>query len=168
MCEQLQTAIVSFNIRRQPHTVTGLTPAANGALQTAPEVGALWRQRERSDRIGTREGRREVQEGQVVEHCGGGVVAGMHQHVARLRAAIGRWVGECQLCVCERESDFFQVGAGTNMHTLRVCIVEGVVSRSIWPAVTITWRSGKNTGPSVRQWAAVTTNEGLTIVPPHR
>ena len=106
MCEQLQTAIVSFHIRRQPHTVTGLTPAANGALQAATEVGALQRQRERSDHTGKRERRLEVQNGQVVEH-GGGVVAGVHQHVARLRAA--RW-SECQHCVREREREFLKSG----------------------------------------------------------
>ena len=91
MCAQLQTAVVSFNVRSQPHTGAGGAPAANGALQAATEVGALRRQRERSDRTGKREGRREVQNGQVVEHCGG-VVAGMYQHVVHLSAAIERRV----------------------------------------------------------------------------
>ena len=59
-------------------------------------------------------------------------------------------------------------------HTVRVCIVEGNVLMSICPPIAVTLKFVKNTGPevlaskSVTQCAAVTTNEVLTIVPPHR
>ena len=42
------------------------TPATKGALQPASKNSALRRQRERADRTGKRERRREVQEGHVV------------------------------------------------------------------------------------------------------
>ena len=65
-------------------------------------------------------------------------------------------------------------GPGQGGHTVRVCIVDGVVVRSICPAMAVTLRPDKNTGPEVlalddvTQCAAVTTNDELMIVPPHR
>ena len=62
---------------------------------------------------------------------------------------------------------------GPDRHTMRVCIVEGVVWMSVCPAIIVTLMPDMKTGPEalavqfVRQCAAVTTNEGLTIVPPH-
>ena len=109
-------------MKRWPHTGDCVTPTADGTSQPAAEDSSLRWQRERADRTCERERRRKVQYGHVVEHCDR-AVARVHQHVARLRAA--RW-SECQHCVRERER-VSQVGAGTNRHTLRVCIVEGVV-----------------------------------------
>ena len=73
--------------RRRQRTVSGIIPATNGALQPASKNGAPRRQRERADRTGKRERRCEVQAGHVVEQCEP-AEAGVHQHVARLHAAI--------------------------------------------------------------------------------
>ena len=68
----------------------------------------------------------------------------------------------------------YKSGLGAGRHTVRVCIVDGVVDRSICPAIAVTLRPEKNSGPEViklhdvTHCAEVTTNEVLTIVPPHR
>ena len=59
-------------------------------------------------------------------------------------------------------------------HTVRVCIVIGLMFKSICPAVTVTLRFDKNAGfimldeESVTHCAAVTTIDKLTSVPPHK
>ena len=91
----------------------------------------------------------------------------MHQHVTRLRAAIGTSEGHhCLLFLCHQSVP--------DRHTMRFCIVEDVVLMSICLAMAVTLMPDRNTGPEVlalkstTQCAAVTTNEVLTIVPQHR
>ena len=101
MCaDTLCDRLVSLCRRRQ-RTVTGHIPATNGALQSNSKNGALHRQRERADRTGKRERRREVQEGHVVEVCAR-AVARVRQHVARLHSAIETKRNKLRpaLCVC--------------------------------------------------------------------
>ena len=74
------------------NTGAGFAPAANGAVQSAPECGALSRQREYADRTGRREGRREIQNGHVVEYYAR-VEARVHQHVVCLHAKKKSGVG---------------------------------------------------------------------------
>ena len=74
-------------MKRWPHTGDCVTPTADGTSQPAAEDSSLRWQRERADRTVERERRREVQDCHVVEHCARGV-AGVHQHIARLRAGM--------------------------------------------------------------------------------
>ena len=75
-------------LAKWPRMGGGSAPTANGARQHVRKDSVL---RELADRTGESEWSREVQYGHVVDNCGR-AVAFVHQHVTRLRAAIGKSV----------------------------------------------------------------------------